>query len=88
MISIRLGPAPVWEGGGRRPHAKAVSLLVSMDGVITEDELREAVIRLPTPPRATPPRVLSESPSRAAAVSGGSRRKSANAADLDHVARI
>jgi len=21
LISIRLGPAPVWEGGGRRPHA-------------------------------------------------------------------
>ena len=60
------------------------------DGVITEDELMAAVIRplTATPPRATPPRVLSESPSRAAAVSGGSRRKSANAADLDIVARI
>ena len=60
-------------------------------GAITEDELMAAIIRPPTSStrsRATPPRVLSQSPSRAAAVAGGSRRKSANAADLDVVARI
>ena len=61
-------------------------------GVITEDELMAAILRPPTStrPQATPPRVrvLSQSPSRAAAVASGSRRKSANAADLDVVARI